>query len=73
MVDQDDQGLWLDELVHHLLEHEVRQQQQDAPQKIVESAADQHQAVLGAGPEKHNIDFSAEKLCMKIQKQYFLM
>lgn len=51
MVDQDDEGLRLDELVHHLLKHQVGQQQQDAPQKIVESTADQHQAVLGAGPE----------------------
>lgn len=55
MVDQNDEGLWLDELIHHLLKHEVRQQQQDAPQKIVESTADQHQAVLSAGPEGHKL------------------
>lgn len=54
MVDQDDEGLRLDELVHHLLQHEVRQQQQEAPQEVVEAAADQHQAVLGAGPEEHH-------------------
>lgn len=59
MVDQDNEGLWLDELVHHLLEHEVRQQQQNAPKKIIESTADQHQAVLSAGPEKYSLDFSA--------------
>lgn len=60
MVDQDDEGLGLDELVHHLLKHEVRQQQQDAPQKIIESTADQHQAVLRAGPETYSSDLSAE-------------
>ncbi len=58
MVDQDDEGLWLDELVHHLLKHEVRQQQQNSPQQIIESAADKHQAVLSAGPETHSLDFS---------------
>lgn len=62
VVDQDNEGLRLDELVHHLLQHEVRQQQQDAPQKIIEATADQHQAVLSAGPEEHN--FSEELLCM---------
>lgn len=53
MIDQDDEGLCLDEFVHHLLKHEVRQQQQDAPQKIIEPTADQHQAILCAGPKKH--------------------
>lgn len=51
VVDQDDEGLRLDELVHHLVQHEVGQQQQDAPQEIIEAAADKHQAVLRTGPE----------------------
>lgn len=65
MVDQDDEGLWLDELVHHLLKHEVRQQQQDAPQEIIEPTADQHQAVLRTGPEIYKSQFKADfKLCI---------
>lgn len=61
MVDQDNEGLWLDELVHHLLKHEVRQQKQDAPQEIIESTADQHQAVLSAGPGKHSLAYQCSQ------------
>ena len=73
MVDQDDEGLRLDELVHHLLEHEVRQQQQDAPQEIIESTADQHQTVLGAGPDRHSLDFRAEWLCTNNQTIFLFL
>lgn len=69
MVDKDDEGLWLDELVHHLLKHEVRQQQQDASQQIIESTADEHQTVLSAGPETHSLDFSVTcRLCNYTKK-----
>lgn len=71
MVDQDDEGLRLDELVHHLLEHEVRQQQQDAPQEIIESTADQHQTVLGAGPDRHNLDLELNGCAQTIRPFFF--
>lgn len=32
VIDQDNEGLGLDELVHHLLKHKIGQEEQDAPQ-----------------------------------------
>ena len=50
VVDEHDERLWLDEFIHHLLQHEVRQKQQHSTQQLIEPTAHQHQAVLRAGP-----------------------
>lgn len=56
VVDQDNEGLRLDELIHHLLQHEVWQQQENPSQQVIEPTADQDKAVLctRSGLYKHN-------------------
>ncbi len=51
VVDQDEKSLWLDEFVHHLLQQEVRQQEQNSSQQIIQTTADQNQTVFSTGPE----------------------
>ncbi len=51
VVDQDEKSLRLDEFVHHLLQQEVRQQEQNSSHQIVQTTADQNQTVFSTGPE----------------------
>lgn len=51
VVDQDEKSLRLNQFVHHLLQQEVRQQEQNSSQQIVQTAADQNQTVFSTGPE----------------------
>lgn len=52
MVNQDNKGFRLDQFAHHLLQHEIWQQEQDTSEKIVKPAADQNHTVFSTRPKK---------------------
>lgn len=52
VIDQHEESLRLNEFVHHVLQQEVRQKQQNSSQQVIQATADQNQTVLCTRPKQ---------------------